>query len=235
MDWSALIGRRRPVESDALRLAILVHQLGEPGDEPTPKRVQGEDLLQILDHLLRHPTTLAYVLMDQVARRRPGFEARGVFARRVRQLLSNERQQHQPTRRRRPWQTKPDGPVDLTLHPFTRPRWQRLDEPLTLLAARDLMRVRLRREERPLLSYELTARGVDWLESEIYPKDRNSTLYLQLCSIMLDLLPALDGPGWRDLMDEIRHHLDAFRRDERLPVEQDPLAVLFHHVFQEHL
>ena len=235
MDWSALIGRRRPVEIDALRLAILVHQLGEPGDDEAPRRVHGEDLLQILDHLLRHPTTLAYVVMDQVARRRPGFEARGVFARRVRQLLSNERQQHQPTRRRRPWQTKPDGPVDLTLHPFVRPRWQRLDEPLVLLTTRGLMRVRLVQGERPQLSYELTSRAAEWLDGEIYPKDRNSTLYLQLCSIMLDLLPALDGPGWRALMDEIRHNLDAFCRDERLPVEQDPLTVLFHHVFQEHL
>ena len=235
MDWSELIGRRRPVEIDALRLAILVHQLGQEGDDAVPRRVRGESLLQVFDHLLRHPTTLAYVLMDHFARREDRLEERAIFARRVRRLLSNERQQHQPSRRRRPWQTRPDGPVDVTPRPFERPRWQRLDEPLALLAARDLLRVRVVMGEGPRLDYELTRPAADWLEGEIYPKDRNSTLYLELCSVIVDLLPERDGAGWQRLMDEIRHNLDAFCRDERIPIEQDPLAVLFHHVFQEHL
>ena len=235
MDWTDLIGHRRPMESDALRLVTLVHQLGEPGQGAVARSLEGEDLLQALDHLLRHPTTLAYVLMDHFARLDDESQERIVFARKVRQLLSNERQQHQPSRRRRPWETKPDGPVDLTIYPFVGPRWQKLDEPLAILAGRNLLQVRVITGKRPRLAYDLPVSTAEWLEQDIYPKDRNSTLYLQLCSIILELLPVMDGRSWHRLMDEIRHNLDVFCRDERIPLEQDPLTVLFYQVFQEHL
>ncbi len=246
MNWTSLIGRRRPVEIDALRLATLIHQLGEPpsgtsgvqDDQHIVRRIDGESRLQSLDHLLRHPTTLAYVLIVQFSQRPELAERRGTLARRVRQLLANERQQHLPARRRRPWQTRSDGRSNLTLHPFVPSYWQQLDDVLAFLGSRDLVRVAVRPQTGstpPALSYGLTQEAAELLERDLYPKDRNSMLHLQLCGIIADLLPPLDDRQWPALLQETQRHLDQFKQEEQIPLEQDPLGVLFQVTFQEQL
>lgn len=239
MDWTPLIGRRRPAEVDALRLAILIHQLGETDDDPQiVRRIDGESRLQSLDHLLRHPTTLAYVLIDQYGRRKDLAERRGTLVRRVRQLLANERQQHLPARRRRAWQTRPDGKHSTALHPFVPCRWQKLDDVLAFLGSRDLVRVSVRSRagsRDALLSYGLTHEAAELLERELYPKDRKSMLHSQLCGIITDLLPPFDDRQWPSVLQKTEQHLDDFIREEQIPLEQDPLSVLFQVTFQEQL
>ena len=239
MDWTPLIGRRRPAEIDALRLAILIHQLGESDDDPQiVRRLDGEARLQSLDHLLRHPTTLAYVLIDQYGQQPDLSERRGTLVRRIRQLLANERQQHLPARRRRAWQTRPDGQGSTRLHPFVPCRWHKLDDVLAFLGSRDLVRVSVRTRpgsQDALLSYGLTPNAAELLERELYPKDRKSMLHLQLCGIITDLLPSFDAQQWPAVLQDTERHLDEFVREEQIPLEQDPLSVLFQITFQEQL
>jgi len=240
MNWNSLIGRRRPLEIDALRLSTLIHQLGKAIDD-TPgivRRIDGEIRLQTLDHLVRHPTTLAYVLLDQVIRRDDLADRRGTLARRIRQLLANERQQHLPARRRRPWQSKPDGLINLTQHPFVPPRWQRLDDVLAYLSTRGLVRVSAQRpnSEKPaFLSYDLTSTAAEILERDLYPKDRNAMLHIQLCGVINDLLPPFSGKRWQALMGDIETNLQTFHREEQLAPEEDVLSALFFNTFQERL
>lgn len=240
MDWNSLIGRRRPLEIDALRLSTLVHQLGRApsADESAGGLVRcldGEPLLQTLDHLLRYPSTLAYVLTDQFAHRPELAEQRGLVTRRIRQLLANEREQHLPARKRRAWQTRADGSGSPAWHHFVPPRWQRLDDVLAFLTSRSLMRVAARSGDRAFLSFGLTASAAELLERDLYPKDRNSMLHLQLCGVISDLLPELDGEQWQALLADIEADLEAFRAEEQVTAEQDLLAALFQQTFQERL
>ncbi len=239
MDWTPLIGRRRPAEVDALRLAIVIHQLGEKDDDPQiVRRIDGEPRLQSLDHLLRHPTTLAYVLIDQYSRRKDLSERRATLVRKIRQLLANERQQHLPARRRRAWQTRPDGRSTTALHSFVPCRWQKLDDVLAFLGSRDLVRVSVRprsSSQEALLSYGLTQTAAELLDRELYPKDRKSMLHSQLCGIITDLLPPFDDRQWPSVLQDTEEHLDDFIREEQIPLEQDPLGMLFQITFQEQL
>ncbi len=132
MDWTPMIGRYRPVEQDALRVLTVVHQLGERPAAATPGSerrwlIDTESQLQHLDHLVRHPIDLTYVVFDQVRSRGSELEAHlGDLARRVRRILgASRRGRHRPS----------------LLRPFDPGSWQRWDDALALLSCRGLLRV----------------------------------------------------------------------------------------------
>ena len=231
MDWTPITGRRRPVERDAVRVLTVVHQLGEqPAAAPAgPRRwyVDTESQLQHLDHLVRHPIDLAYVVMDQVRSRGVELEA-GLtdLARRVRQLLG--------TRRRRRYRPH-------LLRPFDPGSWHRWDDSLALLGCRGLLRVEARAnaEAAGELRYRVTGQGARWLADVLYPQGGQADC-LERCGLLRDVLPAgllrprSNGALGRYLGDTARR-LDAYRGDEQIRPEDDLLGRLFFSTFAEQL
>lgn len=226
MDWTPWIGRRRPVEHDALRILTIVHQLGEPVRSPGLRaRVVSEARLQSLDHLVRQPVDLAYALIDharEAASRDRGARGSGL-ARDVRRLLPAGRRSPLDGERLRP----PHGPV-----------WERWDDVLAYLGCRDLLRVRPeRRNGSRQLAYLLTDAGADHLERTVYPKDAGVAPYLERCHLIRDHLlsdPLLDEADLPRHLREVGRRLEAFRR-ERLAPEEDLLRRWFRSAFGEPL
>ncbi len=244
-----MIGRSRPVEQDAARVLTVVHQLGEQHDGSTPAGewfIDTESQLQHLDHLVRHPIDLAYVLMDQV---RSGLDdprataaeigtRLGELAGRVRRLLGaasgktadgKRRKRHRPS----------------LLRPFETGSWQRWDDVLAVLGCRGLLRV----EPAPgdggggELRYRLTTGGARWLRESVYPRQNevNSTSTTrERCELLRDVLPArLLSPRPDDLLGpylhDIAERLDTYRGDEQIRPEDDLLGRLFQSTFAEQL
>ncbi|MCG8454746.1 MAG: hypothetical protein MI919_00585, partial [Holophagales bacterium] len=203
-DWIEILGRPRPIEVDALRILVVTHRLGtEPRGEPAARDfarvVEGEELLALLDQLVRRPITAVYLLLD-LFRRRPELAGRRAeMARRVRQRLAVDRQRRQPARRRRPWKSAADALEESRRrHPFEPPRWRRLDAPVAFLSSRGLMGFHLEEAVRgpaggsvpPVqITYGLTEAGERLLEERAYPEDRDRTLVLQVCEALAELLP----------------------------------------------
>ena len=209
----------------------------------------GETRLRQLDHLVRHPVTLAYLLIDGYERQ-PDPDRRATAARQVRQLLANARQQHQPVRRRRPWQSMADGLEERRRrHPIVAAAWQPIDDALAFLAIRDLLRVapvngsEAAESGEGALVFGVTMKGRALLRDSVYPSDRDVALYLQICEILLELtsippgLPGIsDAEGaLADLLEKVERRLTAFRRDAQIPFERDPLPELFRLTFRERL
>ena len=231
MDWTPITGRHRPVEQDAVRVLTVVHQLGEqPAETPAGKRrwyVDTESQLQHLDHLVRHPIDLAYVLMDQVRSRGVELEARlADLARRVRQLLgARRRKRHRPH----------------LLRPFDPGSWHRWDDALALLGCRGLLRVEARADAPAAgaLRYRVTDRGARWLGDVLYPQGGQADC-LERCALLRDALPVSllrpqsNGALGRYL-GETAQRLDAYRGDEQIRPGDDLLGRLFFSTFAEKL
>lgn len=244
MNWTEIVGRPRPIEVDASRLLVVVDQLGEPTEAVRESgdlvaEVIGEARLRLLDHLVRHPVTLAYLLIDAYGRR-PRAETRAATARRVRQLLANQRQQRQPLRRRRPWHSTTDALEERRRrHPILTSDWQPLDDALAFLALRDLLRVRAATAESGVaVGYGVTRRGRAFLDQEVYGDDRHAGLVLELCEVLRELLPSLeldDGEDLGVLLEKVARRSLSFRRDAQIPTERDSLPELFRSTFRERL
>ncbi len=237
MDWTPIIGRNRPVEHDAVRVLTVVHQLGEQSDERATRSlrwfIDTESQLQHLDHLVRHPIDLAYVLMDQVRSRDADFEVRLTdLARRVRQLLGAPRRgRHRPS----------------LLRPFDSGSWHRWDDSLALLGCRGLLRVEpLPGHDRAAgeLRYRVTSGGARWLQDSVYPQQGDpatpGTSYRERCQLLRDVLPAglLRPRAQETLAPYLRQtaeRLDGYRDDEQIRVEGDLLGRLFQSTFAEDL
>ena len=164
-----MIGRHRPVEQDAVRVLTLVDLLGQGPDEPPDpgeartidRFIDTESQLQHLDHLVRHPIDLAYVLMDQVrsgldpsVETETDIDARfGELALRTRRLLDTAPSRKQPPGRHRP----------SLLRPFETGSWRRWDDALAVLSCRGLLRVEtLSGNHAGELRYRLTSAGARW-------------------------------------------------------------------------
>lgn len=221
MDWTPVIGRRRPVEQDALRILTVVHQLGE-----RPNRrwfIDHESQLQHFDHLVRHPIDLAYVLIDQF-RQRPELDPRRAdVARRIRQLLDTP---SLPRRQRS------------LLRPFEPGSWKRWDDVLAYLDCRALMRTQLLADRG--LRYRLTGRGARWLQESVYPSHRGSGTYRERCELLRAVLPAsLLQPATAATLgadsSAIGRRLDAYRDEEHVGPEDDLLGHIFQATFREAL
>lgn len=223
MEWPPWIGRRRPLEEDALRILTVVHQLGRPVRAAGfSSRLDGESRLQHLDHLVRHPVDLAFALMLSVAstdRRRPA------AAREVRSLLPVP-------------PGDPNRPRALTLHRFDHGSWERWDDVWAYLGCRSLLRVRPDGEPPSDLAYLLTDEAAAHLES-LYLSEKGLAPYVERCRILGKHLPRPDREPMDGALDldlpGLARRLDAYRREERLAAEEDLLSRLFQTTFGEPL
>lgn len=248
MDWTSWIGRTRSVELDALRLLVLVHRLGHQledrrGDEVV-RELRGERRAQHLDHLLAHPATLAYVLMDLIRRAGDDLaEQRGAMARRVRWLLAHERRRYDPARRSRSRRRgqNPLARVDPTRRHRFRPFvWRRWDDALATLHSRGLLRVGV--GDSPGsgpedLSYGLTGRASQWLDQQVYPNHGDAGFHSQVCMVISDYLAELltDAGSLPDRLAQAEEGLAAFRRDQSLTAADDSAPPYFYAAFREKL
>lgn len=261
MDWTSWAGRPGPVDLEALRLLVLLHRLG---DEPPAevdsagtlapdqivRQLQDERRVQCLDHLLAHPATLAYVLMDAyIGSDGDLAEQRGAVARRVRWLLANDRRSYDPARRgRRRGQNSAERVDEKRLHRFQPFVWRRWDDTLATLHSRSLLKVTadadfqdvsphdqlLELHDQPLeLRYGLTAQGAAWLDSEVYGAHGDSGFHAQVCTAIADFLPDLDDLPRMMSAAATRHC--AFRRDHGLAAQDDAAPQRFHAAFRERL
>lgn len=224
---------RRPhtLELDALRLAILVHTLGEPGEGDVVARIEGESLAQQLDHLVRDPVALAFVVTDRVRAEGQGAEGHDVLRRRVRQLVGD-------LARRR------GASVDLARpsHRFERPSWQRWDGMLSVLTCRGMLHLGVRRQgERHDVTYGLTSRGARELARRIGQNPSLEALR-ERCRLLGDALVQplrsageLEGETLRQALDDLQQRLEQLRSDEQLGLEDDLLAHFFQKTFGEPL
>ncbi len=225
MDTASTHGPPRPIEQDALRILTVVHQLGEPGTTPEVRAaVDGERRLQALDHLVREPLDLAYVLMDRVAASPGGAARRAAVAELVRRLVdlpSGERRrgEHRHGKRRR----------RAELHRFRPASWQRFDDALAFLGCRGLLRVEPLAGHRDL-RYLLTERGAEQLERRIYPNETSLKPYLERCKMVRELVADGDSDLARTLR-RVGERLEAYRGKEQIAIEDD----LFERRFQSTL
>ncbi len=227
MDSTPIMGRYRPVEQDAVRVLTVVHQLGEQPADPRRWFIDTEGQLQQLDHLVRHPIDLAYVLIDQVRSRGVELEARlSDLARRMRQLLgATRRGRHRPS----------------LLRPFDPGSWRRWDDMLALLGCRGLMRIEPLTDAQTTgeLRYRLTDRGARWLGDSL-PLQGALEDCRERCRLLRVVLPACllrprsHGALGRYLRDTAQD-LDAYRGDQQIRPEDDLLAGLFLSTFAEEL
>jgi hypothetical protein len=228
------------VELDALRLLTLVHQLGEPlaevgeplADAKT-SLLRGERLLLALDHLVRHPATLALLLIDAFERLPQLAGKRAALLRRLRWLLDAENTPPAPTFRRA--RSRVQGAERrLTLAPAAIP-WRRRDDALAHLTCRALLAVEPLPGSPPLAGYRITPRGVDLLEQRFYPAVKIAAAYQKRCAAVREYLPDWQTLDFEASLAAIGDRLEDLRREEQLPRELDVIPSLFERVFRERL
>lgn len=229
------------VELDALRLLTLVHQLGEPLEIEGESRFRGEQSLLALDFLLRHPDTLALLLLDAFERLPELGDKKAGLIRRLRWLLGAENSPASPAFRRA--RARGQGAERrLTFAELSIP-WRRRDDALAHLTCRALLLVEAEAGSPngsptgplPDLAFRITARGADLLEQRFYPSVQIAATYLKACTAIRELLP-----DWRQLVFETRlqaiwERLEALRREEQVAREQDVIALLFERTLHEKL
>jgi hypothetical protein len=221
MDWTLILGRARPIEQDALRLLTLVHQLGTPPLETEFRAVLvGEELLLALDHLVRHPGILAFVLIDQLGQRPAPEPRQNNLIRRVGDLLG---QRETAMERVRGLQTG---------------AWERWDDALAFLSCRGLLRVRPQVLEgrRPELSYWLPETTAQELEEVIYLAEPTLLPIRERCRLLAEGLlkeGVTTSPDAMRLPDlgALAARIEAFHHSEQIDPEDDTLKRLFHSTF----
>ena len=224
MDWTPWIGRHRPIEDDALRILAVVHQLGEPSPEAGFNAfVSGERHLQWLDHLVRRPIDLAFVLIAGHDPATAGGPKRpAALPRDVRRLVAGERALQRLAGER--------------LHRFQGGAWERWDDVWTFLGCRQLAEVRAGGEPALDLEYWLSDHGVRHLEG-LYASTTDFEPYRERCRVIQrHLADGTGGPADLETITRVAsHRLDDFRLEEQLTPEDDLLSRFFHRIFGEHL
>lgn len=235
MDWTPVIGRHRPLQQDALRILIVVHQLGRPSRTVgIHSSVETEGHLQSLDHLVREPVDLAYVVMDQFSQQTALRDRRAGLARKVRGLLTA--QDPRPIRGSR----RDRGLRRSRLEPFDPGTWERWDDVLAFLGCRGLLRVRPLPETPRELGYLLTNGGATLLEEKIYPVHPTASLYVERCRLLREVVFSqhesyLGRAALHSYLREVGQRLERYRRDEQISIEEDLLNHLFQATFGEPL
>lgn len=227
MDWTPWIGRRRPVEEDALRVLTVVRELGEPAsEEGFSTCLLGELRLQQLDHLIRRPIELAFALI--AAHAGPDADAR-VAPRRRAELVRDVRRMVAEGAGERP-----DGQ---RLRRFDGGGWERWDDVWAFLGCRQLLEVRARGGPGGGFAYWLTEAGARRLAG-LYVSHPDLETYRRRCrSVRRHFLPkiAAGSAGSDDALGEVGRRLDHFRREHQLSAEDDLLERFFHSTFGEWL
>lgn len=221
----------RAAPLDALRLLTVVHQLGEPQAAENQTLIRGEKRLLALDHLLRHPATLAFLLVDAYQRRPELADKRAGLVRRLRWLLGAENTPPAPAFRRARSRVQA---VERRLHflELGAP-WRRLDDALADLESRDLLAVERADEGSPGLAYRLRPRGADLLEQRFYPAGGVAGAYLKSCAAIREYLPDWPALDFEQRLGAIAESLETWRREEQVPRELDLVPLIFERVFRE--
>jgi hypothetical protein len=239
MDQTPWIGRQRPVEHDALRLLAVVHHLGEPAAESGYRsRVAGEGRLQRLDHLVRHPADLAFVVLDRIDRHDGVARRRDELVPALRRLL--------PEMERGAAEGVEEELAGEPLHRFHPVAWERRDDVLAYLGCRDLLRIRPLPDAAGELGYLLPEGAAEWLDTEVYPPAADPAEGLgrlvERCRLLARVLGGASDPAGSpdpevaDLAGYLRQvdrRLEDFRREERVPFEEDLLSRFFRYVVGE--
>ncbi len=227
MDWMPLIGRRQPVEQEALRILVLVARLGEPERPGSEMVFHGEPQLQAADHLVRHPTTLA-LLSTAAFRARAEPERRQQVMESIRRALAT-------------LSVPSDGESRFpVLHAVETFAWNRLDDALALLASRELLSVHptTRPAGQPTLSYRLESGGSKLLGSRAVRENPALARIRTCCRSLGETLLPLDSSGvprlWiPDDLDTLADQLHSFRQDEQIDFDEDLLVRFFQSTFGE--
>ena len=150
-------------------------------------------------------------------------------------MLDNEQRQRQTSRRWRSWHAGAVGQTARSRAGFEVGRWRRLDDVLAFLSSRDLLRIRLLPSQPQRLAFGLTHDAGRLLDESVYPSNRLSALYLQLCTTIHEFLPLHEDDDLADYLLAVEGRVDAFRREEQIPLEEDPLPHFFLSTFGERL
>lgn len=232
MDWTPLIGRRAPVELEALRLMVLVHQLGEPTSSPGFRSVlRGEPHLQTVHHMVRHPGTLA-LLMTASFRAQPDPAQQQRAAEDVRRVFAANFPPGEDSSRFTRLQP---------MEPFT---WVSFDDALAFLGCRDLLAVRT--SSAPVSSsYWLTDNGASHLRAQSIRDDPALQRFRTSCRGLRELGMPPDPSSRREssgarpwLPADLEHLADSLRvfcHDEQIEVDNDLLGRFFQSTFGEPL
>ncbi len=235
MDWTPVIGRHRPLQQDALRILIVVHQLGRRSRAAgIHSSVETESHLQSLDHLVREPVDLAYVVMDQFSQQRELRDRRAGLARKVRGLLTPQDPRPVRSARRDREQRRSRR------EPFDPGAWERWDDVLAFLGCRGLLRVQPLPEKPRELAYLLTTGGARLLEEKIYPAHPTASPYVERCRLLSETVfrqreSHLGGAALHNDLREVGQRIEIYRRDEQISIEEDLLNHLFQATFGESL
>ncbi len=215
-----------PVELAALRLLCIISHLGDShlgdshlgdrDDEDDQKTLWGEGRLQILDHLLRHPESLALWLIDQAREQRLAGNL-STLASRLRDLLRRqEEDRHTPA-----------PPRHLELAP-----WRSFDDALAFLTCRNLLRL----ESRPAVDggvergYSSTPEAATAI-SQLTSQPGLGQVLQRRCRLLASVI----GPETSLDLAGAAQRLAAFVDDEKIAPEDDPTPRLFHSLFGEPL
>lgn len=206
-----------PIELQALRLLCSVCHVGRENAEDGTRTLWGEHRLQEVDHLLRHPTSLALLLIDHLRRRHDTLH-QPALASQIRQLL-------------RPQRSVPNRVVQS--HRLAAAPWRSLDDPLAFLACRDLLSLSSRASSVTAGSFErgftVTQDGLRAM-AELTSRDGMGRNLRDRCRL---LVTCLEGSPL-DLEGAARR-LDAYLQEEQIAVEEDPTPRLFYSLFGESL
>lgn len=242
----------------ALRFLMIVQQLGDPVGQGEAAEVSeslliGEESLLGFEHLLRHPATLAFALIELYRHDNDNHEKRKALARRIRALLGDRDFSPSLFRRSRSRGLMGDGRPSLFM-PV--PVWRRTDEVLASLISRRLLEVEVFGTQPPRLAYRSTPRGTLFLEQQVYPTSPTARADLQACATLREFWPGMQRPetegsmarpeSWDNPNRSLGHSLeevlartgvwlDQLRQEEQIPLESDLLPVVFERTFRERL
>ena len=213
-----------PTDGDALRLLAVVHQLGEE-TETGRFRLDGEETLLQLEHLVQQPRLLAHLLIYLFDQTPAWTGRRATLSRRVRQLIELEERRGVRERRR--------GTLGASLDFPSLAGWRRLDDILATLSMRGLLELGV--PSQGGLYFELRAAGATLLDEHFYSEGREAARQLEVSGVIREFLPRWQGAWLAQKLDEARESVAAFRYAEQLPLERPVLPEIFLVTFDERL
>lgn len=227
MQRTSLIGPERPADADALRLLAVVHQLGEPADAGR-WRLEGEETLLQLEHLVLRPRLLAHLLIHLFELTPSWADRRPTLSRRVRQLIELEERRGVRERRR--------GTLGASLDFPPLAGWRRLDDALATLSMRGLLELGVSSGAAGGdLFFELRPAGARLLDEHFYSESRDAARQLEVSGVIREFLPRWQGAWLAGQLEEARESVAAFRYAEQIPLERPVLPEIFLVTFDERL
>jgi hypothetical protein len=221
MDLTRVIGKARVKEQDAVRILVILYELGTPATAGAADYcvLETEVYLQKLDYLVRCPADLAYVLLDRFESRRQELAPRRAeLAATVRHLVL----EREPKLRTMGMQKFRFGP------------WERLDDVLAFLDCHDLVRVRPRSGQGGGMMYLVTQKGAA-LVVKLYNEWPDLNYYRDKCQIIRAYLPDLRGTALKDYLYEVLQRIEGTKLGKHIPSHGDLVPPRFKSVMGEDL